>query len=165
MSEKLPESSEKPAPEPEKPDAAKPIALTPRQTATSGDRAPAAAPPPPSAAAINEQLMSVLAKALTGQTPPAPPAAKDDRGLISREDKRFRRAGGAGRSDAPMEAKPEIAADKPAEPVEDAPTAPSEVTPPVAEVIPVKQETPPAERVGFATRRPRVDRDAVPTML
>jgi tetratricopeptide (TPR) repeat protein len=105
MSENVPEPSEKPAPEPGKTEAAKPIALTPRQSAASGDRAPAPVsapvPVPADAAAINQQLMSALAQALTGQAPPPVTAAKDDRGLISREEKRFRRAGASGRSDVP----------------------------------------------------------------
>ena len=94
-----------PAPESKKSEPSKPIALTPRQAASAGDRGAAATAPaaPANPAAINEQIMSALAQVLTGQgVAPAAPA-RDDRGLISREDKRFRRAGSASRTDEPVE--------------------------------------------------------------
>jgi Tfp pilus assembly protein PilF len=163
MSENLPEPSEKSAPEPEKTEAAKPIALTPRQPAGSGDRAPASPPVPADAAAINQQLMSALAQALTGQTPPAAPAAKDDRGLISREDKRFRRAGAAGRSDGPGEETPFPA-----------PSAPDAAAPtPEAGVVlaPTEAATEPGLEASktvlpeSSARRPRFNRDTTPAVL
>jgi len=100
MSETPPEPSEKPAPEQPKADPAKPIALTPRQGAASGERV---STPPQDPAALNQQIMSALAQALGGQAATPSPAARDDRGLISREEKRFRRAGATGRADVPAE--------------------------------------------------------------
>lgn len=100
MAEKPSDSPEKPAPEPEKTEAAKPIALTPRQSAATGDRPASPTGVPVDPAAINEQLMTALAQVLTAQGAPVAPSARDERGLISREEKRFRRGGTGGRSDA-----------------------------------------------------------------
>ncbi len=153
MSEKPPESHDKPAPEPEKPEGAKPIAPTPRQSAASGDRTAPATPPPPDATAINQQLMSVLAQALGGQPPAAAPPVKDDRGLISREDKRFRRAGVTGRPDGPTEGKPDAVTDKPAEPMENAPKSTT------AESVTERSGAVSAEPVEPPGRRTRFTRD------
>ena len=93
MAEKPSDSPEKPPSETGKTEAAKPIALTPRQSAGSADRVSPLAAAPVAPVALNEQLMSALAQALTGQAAPAPPPVRDDRGLMSREEKRFRRGG------------------------------------------------------------------------
>jgi hypothetical protein len=153
MPENPPESHDKPAPEPEKPEGAKPIAPTPRQSAASGDRMAPAATPPPDATAINQHLMSVLAQALGGQASAAAPVAKDDRGLISREEKRFRRAGGTGRPDGPADGKPDAATDKPVEPIEGVPKSST------AEPVTEKSGAVSAEPVESTGRRPRFTRD------
>ncbi len=192
MPEKPSESAEKPASEPEKTEPVKPIAPMPRQAAASGDRAPAPASPPPDAGALNQQLMSALAQALTGQAATVLPPAKDDRGLISREEKRFRRAGGPGRSDAPGEGKIETPGAKAVEPAEEiskspgptpspptspiapptqsptqSPTPPSvESTLPASESsVAVKPDVPSPETGDQTGRRTRIPRDTTPTAL
>ena len=160
MSENTPEPSEKSAPEPEKPAAAKPIAPIPRQAAASGDRAAAT---PPDSAALNQQLMSALAQALSGQAAPPAPAAKDDRGLISREEKRFRRAGGAGRGETAGETGPEPAGEKPAEPVAEEPKATEALLP--APESPGSDPNPAAEPAEPTSRRPRFSRENTPAVL
>ena len=161
MAEKPPDSPEKPSPEPEKTEAAKPIALTPRQSAAPGDRI---APPtgvPADPAAINEHLMSALAQVLTAQGAPVAPLTRDERGLISREEKRFRRGGAATRSEGPAEK-----SDAPIPEVSKVPPAvePEKSPPPAAVEIFTKEEGGKPDPIEPAERRQRPDRSEPATL-
>ena len=132
MAEKPSDSPEKPPSETGKTEAAKPIALTPRQSAGSADRVSPLAAAPVAPVALNEQLMSALAQALTGQAAPAPPPVRDERGLMSREEKRFRRGGPGLRSDP--------AAEKSDSPIADEPKVPPAAAEPEKTPAPVPVE-------------------------
>lgn len=83
---------------------AKRIALAPRQNAASGDRDPQApAAPPVDPASLGQQIAAALLQVLGGSATKAPaPTPASERGLIAREEKRFRR-GAAGEEEAEAE--------------------------------------------------------------
>ena len=152
MAEKPSESSEKLVSDREKNEPAKPIAPVPRQAAASGDRAAVpAAGGTVAPTALNQQLMDALAQVLTNQSAVPAPPPRDDRGLMSREEKRFRRAGAVPRADAPAE--------KLDDPIGEPPNA-SENTPIELAVV----ETSASGPVESPERRMRVDRHEPVTM-
>lgn len=83
------------------PEAAKRIALAPRQNPqTAGDREASAPPAAVDPASLGQQIATVLMQVLGNTAAPKPAApASTERGLIAREEKRFRR-GAAGEEEA-----------------------------------------------------------------